>query len=221
MVLLLGAGGCTSEDDGDDRATAERETCEKLLGDEGLKWIESRTEKDRLKMTGPASLTENRADFRRQVLEAPKEYEPLRFNSSSACVAKRATSKYGDKSLSISYGPSEFPFNYDFGRSPRDDRDTKRTAISVGPDVKLTYWKHHLLGQMQYYVYVRCGVPGSPGSQLNEVPLEGHMTDQLTTDPSTRTHLQHLLHSAKVMADAFNCTNRPKIPSIVPVSAKD
>ncbi|MFD0416885.1 hypothetical protein [Streptomyces sp. NPDC127108] len=119
---------------------------------------------------------------------------------------------------------AQFALAYRAAARPFEEIATHDSFISVdlGPDAKLVYQKNRYVDQRSYNIYIRCGVRGAPASQLNDVLLEGSMTDLLTDDLSSyRPHLQHLLHSAKVMADGFKCTNNPQIPTALPSSVKD
>jgi hypothetical protein len=90
-------------------------------------------------------------------------------------------------------------------------------VTEVNSDVRLVHGKD-ADGATRYRVYVRCKIAGTPAQQESEVPIEGLMTDTLTGDTDARVHLTRLLHSAKVVADAFDCVNKPVVPEEPPAS---
>ncbi|MFE6161736.1 hypothetical protein ACFQ7F_22815 [Streptomyces sp. NPDC056486] len=191
-----------------------------------MQWLKDRSKGRRLEISAPDSTTSARAYFRKQVLDWNPpggngiESVPS-FGASGMCEAESKDAEPPhDEFVRIRYGASTFPFDFPFDR-PLPNGD-KRTVIDAGPDVKLVHRPDSQFNvATEYQVYVRCAVPGAPKGHLNEVPLEGSLRDTFTGDPSHRTHLQHLLHSAKVMAAGFGCTNKPQIPSAVPASVKD
>ncbi|MBC9719143.1 hypothetical protein H9Y04_42195 [Streptomyces sp. TRM66268-LWL] len=220
-AAVLSLSGCSSgaPQEKKDPANANPGPCKELLGTEGMAWFTNHTTESQRKMNSSSSVTEARTVFRDQVLawKPADENDIPRFVNSELCHAGNPQAR--DKDLVIEYGASTFPFDFAFEES--NDKREKRVMTEAGPDVKLLYWKDPLLDDPLYYVYIRCGVPGAPISQLNEVPLEGKMKDSLTRDKSQKGHFQHLLHSAKVMAEEFGCTNKPEIPTTVPASVKD
>lgn len=217
VVALLGVSGCTdaSKEKSPDKAM-NPEPCKKLLGEDGMAWLKSHTTQEQQKMNTSSTTSSARSLFRKQVLAwKPGDRNNVQlFTDSEMCHAGDPIGT-PEKDLVITYGPSTLPFDAKHGP------DSEKASVALGPDTKLVYRKSRYAGQRWYNVYVRCGVPGASAPQLNSVTLEGRMVDTLTDDPNYRPHLQHLLHSAKVMADGFKCTNNPQIPTTLPSSIKD
>jgi hypothetical protein len=222
-VVLLGAGACTADEDTkkdrtekDTTAAPDDSTCNELLGDAGLKWLEDRTGgKARLKV--PDDLKSARALFYRQVENwGPNDTGVRTFQRADVCLARTDVADTA-KELEIRYGPSYFPFD-----TPFDEVSTageKAIETPVNSDVKLVHGKD-TDGTLRYRVYVKCKIPGTPAKQENEIPIEGLMADTLTGDTGARVHLTHLLYSAKVVADSFDCENKPVVPAEPPASVK-
>ncbi|MFD9904988.1 hypothetical protein [Streptomyces sp. NPDC059063] len=214
---LLAAGGCTSGDGKQDRTRRESQACTKLLGKEGMAWLKEHTTVPKLNPNTSETIAHARSKFRKQVPDwKPEETDIIRHTARSVMCDARNPKRGAAAEFTLAYSAAALPFDEFPGPN------TMWTSVSLGPDAKLVYRKSRYLDLRKYYVYVRCGVPGASASQLNDVTLEGGMTDLLTDDlNSYRTHLQLLLHSAKVMADAFKCTNKPQIPANLPSSIKD
>ncbi|MCX4511361.1 hypothetical protein OHA27_13800 [Streptomyces sp. NBC_01619] len=221
IVLLLGAAACTTGKDKETEGGAtpttaadNDSTCKQLLGEPGLKWLEDRTGgKARLEVVD--DLERARSLFHRQVKDwTPEETGVPTFLRARPCLATTDAADT-EKQLEIRYGPSYFPFDTSFdeatGVSPA------QTETPVNPAVKLVHGKDSD-GIVRYRVYVKCKIPGTPAEQENEIPIEGRLTDSLTGETSTRVHLTHLLHSAKVVADSFGCENKPAVPAEPPAS---
>ncbi|MFF0889105.1 hypothetical protein ACFY3O_25820 [Streptomyces sp. NPDC001046] len=85
----------------------------------------------------------------------------------------------------------------------------------INSDVKLVHGKGSS-GKRKYFVYVRCQVEGASADQKDEVPLEGVLTDTLTSSGSADEHLKYLLRSASEVLPAFQCQNNPHVPTTVP-----
>ncbi|MGH4033906.1 hypothetical protein ACQB60_33805 [Actinomycetota bacterium Odt1-20B] len=212
---LLAVGGCTSGDKKKDRAESESWACAKLMGKEGMAWLKNPTPPSEPDPDDPGTVAYARSEFRKQVPTwKPKEFDFPHTARSEMCDIGNPKRDPGDDFV-LTYGAAAYPFDKHPGPN------SEEISVRVGPDAKLVYGKDHQRDEWMYYVYVKCGAPGAPASQLNDVTLEGWMSDRLTGDPSHRTHLRYLLHSAKVMADAFDCTNNPQIPTTVPSSVKD
>ncbi|MEU6706254.1 hypothetical protein [Streptomyces wuyuanensis] len=224
-VVLLCVGACTSDKgkNTDADAAPDDSTCRELLGDAGLKWLEERTgDKARLKVED--DLNSARSLFRRQIQnfyrkakqQSPEDPLARLFQKADVCESKKDSTKRG-KEFEIQYGPAATTFDRDLG----DSSDGGFTYIEtpVNSDVKLIRMTNPW-GTISYTVNIKCKIPGTPAEQANEIPLEGLMLDSLTGETSTRVHYTHLLHSAKVVADAFGCENKPVVPATPPASVK-
>ncbi|MFF0064130.1 hypothetical protein ACFYRC_21745 [Streptomyces sp. NPDC005279] len=215
--LLLGAVACTTgEKKGD--SSAEDATCNELLGEAGLMWLEGRTGgpgKVRLKNTD--DLKKARSLFYDQVENwGPDDSGVPTFVDADVCRA-RTDVENPKKELALRYGPSVLPFDFPFGVA--SGVTPAPTVTPVNSAVKLVHGKDRD-GRLSYRVYVKCKIPGMPTKQENEIPIEGELTDTLTGDTGARVHLTHLLHSAKVVADSFGCQNKPVVPAEPPTSVK-
>jgi hypothetical protein len=211
-VVLLGAGACTAGEDGDTQdpppATAGASACGALLGDAGTAWLKERTGGKARPEAGD-DLEKARSLFHRQVENwGPADSGARTFLRADLC---RATGGAG--LFEVRYGPSYFPFDEPFDKA--SDVSPAQTVTEVNPDVRLVHGED-ADGATRYRVYVRCKIAGTPAQQESEVPIEGLMTDTLTGDTDARVHLTHLLHSAKVVADAFDCANKPVVPEEPP-----
>ncbi|WP_199551637.1 hypothetical protein [Streptomyces sp. N35] len=218
LATLLAVGACSGGSEPQDKRSKGEEACATVLGDKAMNWLQTRVAEP--EFSDPTSISNARDWFRGQV----KDYRPgdlPNYVTSQMCEVKDGSEgALGGTQVELRYGVSSYPFDYEFTKQ-RDVGD-RTTAIDAGPDVKLVYWPDGTSrNRFEYHVYVKCGVPNSHETSLNEVPLEGTLKDNLTGDPSHRTHLTHLLHSAKVMTDGFGCTNNPRIPTTVPTSVKD
>ncbi|MER7170926.1 hypothetical protein [Streptomyces mesophilus] len=218
LAPLLAISACSGGDEPKEQRSEGEEACTAVLGEKGMQWLQTRIAEP--EFSDPTSVGNARDWFRGQV----RDYRPgdlPNYVTSQMCEAGDASEDaLGGTQVELRYGVSSYPFDYEFTKQ-RDVGD-RTTVIDAGPDVKLVYWPDGTSRKrFEYHVYVKCGVPNSHETSLNEVPLEGTLKDNLTGDPSPRTHLKHLLHSAKVMADGFGCTNNPQIPTTVPTSVKD
>ncbi|MDX3589029.1 hypothetical protein [Streptomyces europaeiscabiei] len=119
------------------------------------------------------------------------------------------------KELRVQFGPSSLPL--DFQVEGSEDG----TITPVHSDVKL-HQAEDYKGVVQYGVYVKCTIPGTSPDQETETPLTGVMTDTLTltSGTSARNHIKYLLHSARAMADALDCRNKPTIPAEPPAAVQ-
>jgi hypothetical protein len=115
----------------------------------------------------------------------------------------------------LKYGPSILPFDEPITGSTIGGSEL--IEVPVNTDVRLL--KRIGDNDIQYVVFVRCGIRGAKEGQLNGLPLEGYLFDTLT-DSDERVHFTHLLHSAKVMAKAIGCENKPVVPAEPPASVK-
>ncbi|MER7170927.1 hypothetical protein [Streptomyces mesophilus] len=185
-----------------------------------MDWLKNEAKGQELSFSSPERPADARTLFRQQAAdwEPDTAGDTPRFIDSELCRV-RAKSASDTGPLTLRFGASVAPFDTDFAKPVGDG--IKRTAFEAGPDVKLVYWQERTDGSMQYYAYIKCGVPGAAANRATEVPLRGHMTDGLTENDSHRAHLQHLLHSTKVAAEEFGCTNKPDIPTTAPTSVKD
>lgn len=219
MALVLLTGACTSGNDGGDAtadATAEQAACGELLGDAGVKWVESRTGgAGSVRMTSHHDLEKARSMLSGQI----KNWEPGRkgipfYAESDVCRVTAAADGPGSE-LALDYRPSILPFDAPITGST----DSELTETPVNSDVRLL--RRVADGDdVQYVVFVTCKLPGTPAQQENAVPIEGRMTDTLTGDTGTRTRFTHLLHSAQVMTGKLDCQNKPVIPAEPPASVK-
>lgn len=220
-LMVLATAACTSDNGGADPTStkgagqaAEQATCRELLGDAGVKWLESRTGgPGKVRMESRHDLQKARTMFQGQA----GNWEPGRkgipsYAESDVCRARADAGGPGE--LSLEYRPSILRFDAPITGST----DSERTATPVSSDVRLL---HRVDGnEVQYIVFIKCKVPGTPAQQENAVPIEGRMTDTLTGDTGIRTHFAHLLHSAQLVTRTFNCQNKPVVPAEPPASVK-
>ncbi|GAA5705934.1 hypothetical protein [Streptomyces avermitilis] len=216
MALLLGSGGCASGDE-KEPASSERATCEELLGKAGVKWLKNSTT-GKLNVTNGDDLKSAKSLFYKQARAwDPKSEEIPNFANSRMCGVVKAAKETSRGVLSIYYGPSVVPFDFPFGEE--SDTSDPRTVTPVNANVKLVHEEGER-GAATYYVYIKCRVPGAPKGQDNVVPIEGRMKDTLTGDTGTRVHLERLLYSAHAVAQAFECKNKPTVPTELPAGVK-
>ncbi|MER7999342.1 hypothetical protein [Streptomyces sp. NPDC095613] len=223
MALVLLTGACTSDNAGEEPtanatadATAGQATCGELLGDAGVKWLESRTGgAGAVRLTSDHGLEKARSMLSGQI----RNWEPGRkgvpsYAESDVCrVTGDDDGPAGE--LAIDYRPSILPFDAPITGST----DSDLTETPVNSDVRLL--RRVADGEEdQYVVFVTCKLPGTPEQQENAVPIEGTMTDSLTGDTGTRARFTHLLHSAQVMTGGLDCQNEPVIPAEPPASVK-
>ncbi|MFC4608365.1 hypothetical protein ACFO9E_11120 [Streptomyces maoxianensis] len=207
-ALVLTATSCSS---GDDTSTSAADGCEEALGDSGVEWVESHTdvdgggELDR----GGVDLEEARAQHYKQVESGGSDGS----HWSSELCAMTAFDAGKKKELRVEFGPSSLPF--DFQVKGAEDG----TVTPVNSDVKL-HQVEDSKGVVQYGVYVKCKIPGTAPDQETETPLAGVMADTLTSGTSARDHMKYLLHSARAMADALDCQNKPTIPAEPPAAVQ-
>lgn len=210
VSLLMSVGACTA-DDATDQDNHKETACEELLGASGVDWVKDNTEAE----TGVAPESDDLESAKSLFATQAKSWDPSSdkvplFSSSELCqVAKRSNS--AGASLSIRFGASVIPFDHPF--------EQDQIETTVNPDVKLVYEKD-TRERKRYFVYVKCQVEGAPANQKNEVPLEGVMTDTLTSSHSADDHLNYLLHSARKVVKSFDCQNSPLVPETVPDQIK-
>ncbi|MEO3976232.1 hypothetical protein [Streptomyces sp. CAU 1734] len=215
IFLLLGITACTSGDASDSTAKAQA-TCKKLLGPAGVDWLDGRTGGDGgLHMGSDNDLKSARSLFYGSVKQWDfTSTEIPNFGLHEVCRV-RLDVKDPAKQLDIQFNPSIFPFDTDF-----TENSVTRVApqvTSISRNVRLVHGEDRS-GKTRYRVYVKCKIPGSPARQANDIPIEGQLTDTLTGETSPRVLFTHLLHSAKVVAEEFGCTNKPAIPDTPPAS---
>ncbi|MFD7403166.1 hypothetical protein ACFV7R_10935 [Streptomyces sp. NPDC059866] len=218
VTLLLGSTACSSGNakestDPEKTADSTRETCEVLLGAAGVKWVK----RSSVRETGLAE-TSDLKSAKDQYYEDARAWDsqsnkvPV-FTGSEVCRVVVKEQKPHKNYLSFRYGASIFPFDYPFGK--KTGIYDAKSVISVNSDVKFVIWKDRGSPD-RYSVYVKCGVPGAPAGQETGVPIEGSMTDTLTGETTAENHLKYLLHSARVVAQTFDCQNKPTVPEELP-----
>ncbi|WJV47793.1 hypothetical protein [Streptomyces flavofungini] len=212
---LLTMAGCTSSDEKPDRTLDESRPCEKLLGREGKAWLKEHNAVSKVHPKTSEKISYARAEFRR-LATTEKHYlvDEQSISGSSMCRAWDPERGVG-YDLMLDYSAIKQPFD----KYP--DVDGSLSSATLGRDVKIAYRESRHLDKRRYFINVRCGIPGASASQLNDITLEGWMSDALTNNSSYHAHFELLLHSAKVMTDAFKCTNNPQIPTTLPSSIKD
>ncbi|GAA3193214.1 hypothetical protein GCM10010451_49070 [Streptomyces virens] len=208
LVVLLGAGACSTDNDSK-QETATESTCEKLLGEAGVEWVKNNTVGETGVSPDSDTLESAKSLFHKQARSwKPSTEEVPTFSNSELCQVVKTGSPSGE-SLSIRYGASVVPFDHPF------DQDSPsipaRTVTPINTDVKLVHGKDSK-EKSKYYVYVRCQVEGASTAQRDEVPLEGVMTDSLTEKEAVDAHLKYLLQSARAVTRGFQCQNAPKVP---------
>ncbi|MBN0044193.1 hypothetical protein JS756_08740 [Streptomyces actuosus] len=214
LPLLLAATGCDSGDGNqqDDRAG---ETCTTLLGKAGETWVkESSAQETGRADTGDLPSAKERFYQDARSWSAGDEQAVRLFSRTEVCRVVLRQQKPHTSRLSLAYGASSFPFDSPFGE--KNSVEVPETLVPVNSDVKLV--TRRLNGSMAYSVYVKCRVPGAPVGQEEGVPLEGSLTDTLVAGAGRLEHLTYLLHSARVVADAFGCRNDPVVPEAPPES---
>ncbi|MFC9456410.1 hypothetical protein [Streptomyces sp. NPDC056983] len=204
IMMALVVTACT---DGGKEAGSPRSACGEALGTAGVAWFERKAGKLEVDADNSSTdLKEARSEYYKQM----NPYDPDAQNwAAEICDVRRYVSGR-ERVFTLVYGPSSVPFNSDSG-------EEDGTMTSLNSDVKL-HQRQDVHGKVEYGVYVRCKVSGTPPQQLDETPLAGVMTDTLTGDTSAREHMKHLLHSTQVMARALACQNKPAIPSEPPSS---
>lgn len=209
FVALLTGTGCTAEKETGDPDAAAKAVCREVLGDAGFRWLQDGVGKaSEMSMSSDHDPEDVRSTFRNHLNGWTPEGNPVSpFAGVRVCTV-------GYDEFSLEFGPSILPLD-----SPISENiDDRLIETPVNSDVKLL----RKLGDLDvsYYVFVGCKVPGTPAQQKNDVPLEGKMRDEVNGNSSARVHFTHLLHSAKVMAKAIGCENKPVIPAEPPASVK-
>lgn len=211
FVALLTGAGCTAEQEEGGSDAAAKAVCREVLGDAGFEWLEESVGKaGELSMSSAHDPEDVRSRFRNQLNGWTPEGNPV----SPYADVRVCTVNAGYGEFSLEFGPSILPLDAPIS----GDIDDGLIETPVNSDVRLL----RKLGDVgeSYYVFVGCKVPGTPAQQKNDVPLEGQMRDGVHGNSSARVHFTHLLHSAKVMAKAVGCENRPVIPAEPPASVK-
>lgn len=230
IALVLLTGACGSDTDGDGaetgatatadasataEATAEGATCRELLGDAGVKWLESGTGgAGTVHMKSRHDLEQARSMLSGQIenWEPGKKGIPT-YAESDVCGVTADSDPGGE--LALEYRPSILPFDAPITGST----DSDLTETPVNSDVRLL--RRVADGDdVQYTVFVTCKLPGTPAQQENAVPIEGRMTDTLSGDTGERARFTYLLHSARVMTGQLGCENKPVVPAEPPASVK-
>ncbi|MFD6275946.1 hypothetical protein ACFWFI_10280 [Streptomyces sp. NPDC060209] len=205
----------TGETDAD-AAAAQRRACQALFGASGLKQIDRGVEgSEELRFKSPASLADARTSHHDQVRKWTPEREPTTYAESNMCMIRTDIST--GMRIGLTYKPSPFPFDTALDKETETGIVVKPHLTQVNSDVKLVYGADEYR-EARYQVYVQCKIPGTPSGQEREVPLAGELTDTLTAGVNVRDHLTLLLHSARVMANALDCQNKPVVPRALPAS---
>jgi len=206
VALVLTATSCTAHDDA---SKMPADGCEEILGDAGIKWVESHADlaADDDLDRGGVDLKEARAQYYKQT-EAEGSDGP--HWSSDLCTL--TTFDAGKKKeLKVEFGPSSLPFDFQAKGAEGG------VVTPINSNVKL-HQVDDYKGVPKYGVYVKCEIPGTSARQAAKTPLAGVMTDTLTTGTSAREHMKYLLRSARAMADALECQNKPTIPGEPPAA---
>ncbi|MBT3166163.1 hypothetical protein HTV80_24080 [Streptomyces sp. Vc74B-19] len=209
--MLLVLGGCSGDDSSTDEGDHDVAACRELLGAAGVDWVKDNTASE----TGIAPGSDDLKSAKSLFEAHAKSWDPSSegipvFNNSELCRVVKQPNSTGN-SLSIRYGASVTAFDHPFGGD--------QIVTPVNTDVKLVYGKKSP-GELGYFVYIRCQVKGAPAGQMNEVPLEGVMTDTLTNADGADEHLTYLLHSAQKVIAEFQCENNPQVPAEVPAGTE-
>ncbi|MGW0929324.1 hypothetical protein [Streptomyces sp. NPDC002644] len=215
-ALLAGLSSCSPE--GVDRPassagtanSAPPETCEKLLGEEGLAWV-----RDAGAGRTGITIDEPTADAVDRFRRIAKEWRPSADGTLSTlelCRFVRKDQVPHRDAFSIEFGPSISELHQSWiAGEPIDSVEN----LPVNDDVRLGVLRSKALGD-QYVVRVGCRIPGTVEGQETQVPLEGLFRDELLQDTTDEEHLRHLLHAARVMVDEVGCENGPVLPADPP-----
>ncbi|WP_200307288.1 hypothetical protein [Streptomyces adelaidensis] len=209
-ALFLTATSCTTEES---PSTTAADGCEEALGDSGVKWVESHADiadGDDLDR-GSVDLKEARAQHYKQLEDGGSDEYQQHWSSE---ICKMITYGAGkSKELRLEFGPSSLSFYFE----EKGKQEGVITPVNSG--VKL-HQVDGYKGVIHYSVYVKCKIPGTSPRQEMENPLAGVMTDTLTSGTSDRDHMKYLLRSARAMADALDCENKPTIPAEPPAAVQ-
>ncbi|MGW7464078.1 hypothetical protein ACWGJT_05085 [Streptomyces xantholiticus] len=210
LVSLLAGAGCAGEQEASSPQVTAK-ACREILGDAGFRWLRGGVDEGGdLTMSSNYDLEDARLSFRSQL----RGWTPERKSTPYYSAPRFCTASDGFGEFSLEFGPSVLPLDAPIS----EGIDDGLIETPVNSDVRLL----RTLGDVgeSYYVFVGCKVPGTPAQQKNDVPLEGQMRDGVHGNSSARVHFTHLLYSAKVMAKAIGCENKPAIPAEPPASVK-
>ncbi|MGX1154265.1 hypothetical protein [Streptomyces sp. F-7] len=178
--------------------------CEEVLGTAGLEWVQESAQADDIERGG-VTLDGLRREYYRQM--NPWKPNAQRWESEVCTIT---STELGDtKKLTIEFGPSSTPFDFDERKTPDG------IVTPVNADVKLQQVKD-FKDVTHYGVYVKCKVPGTSPRQELVTPLGGVMTDTLTDGTSDAAHVRHLLRATQAVVDSLGCENDPSVPSKPP-----
>ncbi|WP_166027643.1 hypothetical protein [Streptomyces chilikensis] len=214
VLLTTIATGCDDDGRADEAQPSKATACETLIGREGIAWAE----------TAAASRTEESTRTALDVAKAEAWFQssayawnPSRTEkphpSIDPALCKIVPEGVGEasRSMEISYGGSVARFDE---LEPKELGDEVR-VIPVNSDVRLVIWGGVKETRLRS-VHVRCKVPLTEEGQEDGMPLQGRMRDSLTTDRDDKNRLTYLLRSAHVIVEAFDCENRPTVPTELP-----
>ncbi|MDT6987792.1 hypothetical protein ACFSUJ_25380 [Streptomyces lusitanus] len=178
--------------------------CEEVLGAAGLEWVQEKAQADDIERGG-VNLDEFQREYDRQM----KPWKPTAQRWESE-VCTITSTKLGDgKKLTIEFGPSSTPFDF-------DERETPDGVVTpVNADVKLQQVKD-FKDVTHYGVYVKCKVSGTSSRQEIVTPLAGVLTDTLTDGVSDAARIRHLLRATQAVVNSLGCENDPSVPATPP-----
>ncbi|MGA5127989.1 hypothetical protein ACPCAG_32385 [Streptomyces pseudogriseolus] len=188
----------------DDEKAKPASGCEEVLGAAGLEWVQEKAQADDIERGGV-----NLDEFRREYYRQMKPWKPNAQRWESEVCTIKSTELGDGKKLTIEFGPSSTPFDFDEKKNPDG------TVTPVNADLKLQQVRD-FKDVTHYGVYVKCKVSGTSPRQEIVTPLAGVMTDTLTAGTSDAVHMRHLLRATQAVVDLLGCENDPSIPATPP-----
>lgn len=190
------------------------EHCRRLIGAHGPKWVE-KSQGSPIAESGRDVEGEAIRQFRREAeswTAATDEngygWSPLK----KVCRLVHQGRDVGGELLTIEFGAAATPWE----KLPEGELEGGGVVTAAGEDVKLVSWEMGPDEPNEYSVFVKCRVEGSMYGQEARVPLEGTLTDGLSSDLGAGPRFDLLLDAARVMVEKAGCLNGPELPDRAP-----
>ena len=198
--LAFSVTSCSAEE----QQATPTDGCEEVLGTAGLEWVH---ESARADAVGRGGVTLD--EFRRQYYSQMDRWRPNAQHWEAELCTITSTKIGAEKKLTIEFGPSSTPFDFDQKQTPDG------TVTPVNSDVKLQQVKD-FKNVTRYGIYVKCKMAGTSPRQEIITPLGGVLTDTLTGGTSDADRVQHLLSATQAVVELLGCENNPSIPATPP-----
>lgn len=204
LIAAVLAFSVTSCSTGEKQATPT-DGCREVLGTAGLKWAQEEARTDGVERGGVTM-----AELRRQYYRQMNPWKPNSQRWESEVCTITSTEVGDGKKLTIEFGPSSTPFDFDQQQKTPDG-----TVTPVNADVKLQQVKD-FKNVTRYGIYVKCKMAGTSPRQEIITPLGGVLTDTLTGGTSDAERVRHLLRATQAVVELLDCENNPSVPATPP-----